>query len=57
MRSEQARLRERLESVSKYILNAARERARGIGVATIFLASHTGDVASTIIDIAQREKR
>jgi nucleotide-binding universal stress UspA family protein len=53
--SEQAWLRERLESVSKHILNGARERARGIGVATIFLESHTGDVASTIIDMAQEK--
>jgi nucleotide-binding universal stress UspA family protein len=54
-RSEQAWLREQLESVSKHILNAARERARGIGVATIFLESRTGDVASTIIEIAQEK--
>lgn len=53
--SEQAWLRDRLELVSKHILNAARERARGIGVATIFLESRTGDVASTIINIAQEK--
>ena len=36
-------------------MNAARERARGIGVTTILLESRTGDVAQTIVDIA-REK-
>jgi nucleotide-binding universal stress UspA family protein len=53
--SEQAWLREQLESDSKHILNAARERARGMGVATIFLESRAGDVANTIIEIAQEK--
>ena len=54
-RSEQAWMREQLESASKNILNAARERARAIGIANIILDSREGDVAQTIIDIA-REK-
>ena len=53
--AEQAWLRERLESVSKKILNAARDRARSIGVKTVLLDSRTGDVAQTIIDIAQEK--
>ena len=54
-RSEQAWLREQLESASKSILNAARERAREIGVKTIFLESRSGDVAQTIVEIAQEK--
>ena len=53
--SEQAWLREQLESDSKHILNVARERARDIGATTIFLDSRVGDVANTIIDIAQEK--
>jgi nucleotide-binding universal stress UspA family protein len=53
--SEQAWLRERLESVSKHIPIGAQERTRGIGVATIFLESHIGHVASTVVGIAQEK--
>jgi nucleotide-binding universal stress UspA family protein len=53
--AEQAWLREQFEVVSRKILNAARERARGIGVTTILLESRTGDVAQTIVDIAQEK--
>jgi len=53
--AEQAWLREQLESVSTKILNDARERARGIGVTTIVLESRTGEVAQTIVDIAQEK--
>jgi nucleotide-binding universal stress UspA family protein len=53
--AQQAWLQEQLESVSKKILNAARDRARGIGVATILLESRTGDVAQTIVEIAQEK--
>ncbi len=54
-RAEQTWLREQLESVSNHILNAARARARATGVATIFLESRTGDVAETIIDVAEQK--
>ncbi|MEJ2375884.1 MAG: universal stress protein [Pseudolabrys sp.] len=54
-RAEQTWLREQLESVSNHILNAARERARGVGAAMVFLESRTGDVANTIIEIAQEK--
>ena len=54
-RAEQAWLQEQLEAVSKTILNAARERAHGIGVKTILLESRSGDVAQSIIDIAQEK--
>jgi nucleotide-binding universal stress UspA family protein len=53
--AQQAWLQEQLESVSKKILNAARDRARGIGVATILLESRIGDVAQTIVEIAQEK--
>jgi nucleotide-binding universal stress UspA family protein len=54
-RAEQAWLQEQLEAASKTILNAARERAHGIGVKTILLESRTGDVAQSIVDIAQEK--
>ena len=54
-RAEQAWLREQLESASKKILNAARERARGVGVATVLLESRSGDDAQTIVDVAQEK--
>jgi nucleotide-binding universal stress UspA family protein len=53
--AEQAWLQEQLEAVSGKILNAARERARGIGVTTILLESRTGDVTQIIVDIAQEK--
>lgn len=49
-------LKELLESESAGTLTAARERARTAGVSTILLESRTGDIAQTIIEIAQ-EKR
>jgi nucleotide-binding universal stress UspA family protein len=53
--AQQAWLKEQLESVSTKILNAARDRARSIGIGTILLESHTGDVAQTIVEIAQEK--
>lgn len=53
--AEQAWLQEQLELVSKKILNAARDRARGIGAGTILLESRTGDVAQKIVEIAQEK--
>jgi nucleotide-binding universal stress UspA family protein len=54
--AEQAWLREQFESVSKKILSDARERARGIGVKTVLLESRTGNVAQTIVDIAEEKE-
>jgi nucleotide-binding universal stress UspA family protein len=51
--AQKAWLQEQLESASKHILNSARERARNVGVATVFLESRSGDVAQTIIEIGQ----
>lgn len=53
---QQIWLKELLESESANVLSAARERARNAGVTMIQLESRTGDVALTIIEIAQ-EKR
>jgi nucleotide-binding universal stress UspA family protein len=53
--SQQTWLQELLQSLSAELLTEARDRARGIGVATIQLESRTGDVAPTLIEIA-REK-
>ncbi len=53
--AQQAWLRELLESMSAQTLTKARDRARGLGVATIQLESRTGDVAQTIVDIAQEK--
>jgi nucleotide-binding universal stress UspA family protein len=53
--AEQAWLREQQESVSKNILNGARERVHGLGVNRVLLESRTGDVAQTIVDIAQEK--
>jgi nucleotide-binding universal stress UspA family protein len=46
-------LKELLESESAGTLAAARERARTAGVSTILLESRTGEIAQTIIEIAQ----
>jgi nucleotide-binding universal stress UspA family protein len=54
-RSEQAWLHEQLESSSNEILHAARERAHGIGAPRVMLDSRVGDVAQTIIEIAQQK--
>jgi nucleotide-binding universal stress UspA family protein len=49
-------LKELLESQSAQTLTTARDRARKAGVGTILLESRTGEVAQTIIDIAQEKK-
>ncbi len=51
--AQHAWLDELLESLSAETLTKARDRARGFGVATIQLESRSGEVAATIIDIAQ----
>jgi len=53
--AEQAWLREQLEAVSKHILTAARERAQAAGAATVLLESRSGDVAQSIVEIAQEK--
>jgi nucleotide-binding universal stress UspA family protein len=53
--AEQAWLREQLDSLSRNILNAARERARAAGAKTVLLESRSGDIAQTIVDIAQEK--
>lgn len=49
-------LKELLESQSAEILAAARERAHKAGAGAILLESRTGEVAHTIIDIAQEKQ-
>ena len=49
-------LKELLESQSAEILTAARDRARKAGAGTILLESRRGEVAQTIIEIAQEKK-
>lgn len=51
--SQQAWFEELLSSVSAETLAKAQERARAIGVPSIHLESRTGDIAGTIIEIAQ----
>ena len=53
--ARQTWLEEVLASLSAELLTKARDRARGVGVATIQLDSRTGDVAQTIIEIAQEK--
>jgi len=53
---QQLWLQELLESQAADVLTAARDRARNVGVTMIQLDSRSGDVASTIIEIA-REKQ
>lgn len=53
--SEQAWLRELLESLSAETLTKARERARVAGAPTVQLESRTGDVAKSLIEIAQEK--
>lgn len=48
-------LEELLASLSAESLARARERAHGVGVSTILLESRPGDVASTIVAIAQEK--
>jgi nucleotide-binding universal stress UspA family protein len=54
-RAQQAWLEELLQSMSAELLTKARDRARSLGAATIQLESRTGDVAQTIIEIAQEK--
>jgi nucleotide-binding universal stress UspA family protein len=54
-RAQQAWLQELLQSMSAELLTKARDRARSLGAATIQLESRTGDVAQTIIEIAQEK--
>jgi nucleotide-binding universal stress UspA family protein len=49
-------LKELLASQSAATLTTARDRAREAGVSTIVLESRTGEVAKTIIDIADEKK-
>ncbi len=49
-------LKELLESQSAQTLTAARDRARKAGAGTILLESRRGEVAQTIIEIAQEKK-
>lgn len=52
---QQTWLREALRGASARLLTRARDRARGIGLSMIQLESREGDVAFTIIDIAQEK--
>lgn len=51
--AQQAWLRELLESLSAQTLTKARERAREAGVGSIKLELRAGDVAQTIVEIAE----
>jgi nucleotide-binding universal stress UspA family protein len=53
---QDAWLKELLESQSAQTLTTASERARKAGVGRILLESRTGEVAHTIIEIAQEKK-
>lgn len=53
--AQQTWLEELLTSLSAEMLTKARDRARDAGVATIQLNSRTGNVAQTIIEIAQEK--
>lgn len=52
---QQVWLNELLASLSAELLNKARDRARDLGVSRIILESRPGDVASTIVTIAQEK--
>jgi len=54
-RDQQVWLNELLASLSVEMLNKARDRAHALGVSTIILESRPGDVASTIVTIAQEK--
>jgi nucleotide-binding universal stress UspA family protein len=54
--AQHAWLDELLASLSAETLTKARDRARGSGVGAIHLESRTGEVAQTIIEIAQEQK-
>jgi nucleotide-binding universal stress UspA family protein len=53
--AQQDWLEELLQSMSAEMLTKARDRARSLGAATVQLESRTGDVAQTIIEIAQEK--
>ena len=53
--SEQAWLKELLESLSAETLTKASARAQGAGIAGIQLESRSGDVAQSLIDIAKEK--
>ncbi len=53
--AQNAWLEEMLQSLSAQMLTKARDRVRGAGVGAILLESRSGDVAQTIIDIAQEK--
>ena len=53
--AQQVWLQELLELISAQMLTKARDRARGLGVASIQLVSRAGDVAQTIADIAEEK--
>ena len=48
-------LKELLASDSAELLTKARDRARGAGATTVLLESRSGDVAPTIVEIAQEK--
>ncbi len=52
---QQAWLKELLQSHAAQILAAARDRARKAGAGTVILESRTGDVAQTIVGVAQEK--
>lgn len=54
--AQNAWLKEELASASAEILAEARDRARKIGVPTVRLDSRSGEVAQTILDVAQENK-
>ena len=54
--AQHAWVAELLQSLSAETLTKARDHARGIGVAMIQLESRLGEVAQTIIDIAQEKE-
>jgi nucleotide-binding universal stress UspA family protein len=54
--AQHAWLDELLESISAETLAKARDRAHKLGVGTIVLEARTGEVAQTIIEIAQEKQ-
>lgn len=53
--AQQVWLREMLESLSAETLTKARDRARSDGVKTVLIESRSGDVAQSIIEIAEEK--
>jgi nucleotide-binding universal stress UspA family protein len=54
--AQQAWFEELLQSIAAELLTKARDRARSAGASVIQLESRSGDVAQTIIDIAQERQ-